>query len=702
MLLKKNFSVSQVKAAEDGSWKCPNISDNRSLECGCDVPLTLRCSGDVHSLSLIAEGLRRSTSFVSILDCTLKNVTVLNEAKIFEGVSLSGLFISSGEIKRVHRLAFSGLKTPLQILGLPNNALNSVPSNSFQQLTSLDRLDLSNNEIKILSPTDFVSVPKLSYLEISENQISSISQKTFLPLKNLVTLKLNGNKLGNSPGSLKTIAECINLRELDLQSNLIKGPLTSETLPTIKDLEILNLERNSFSSVGAETFKNFPKLTMLSLRHNQIDVLADDAFIGLNSLQKLDLSYNGIVAVSGGSLKHMNRLKMLDFTHNFLRAITTDIINPLPQLSELKLDGNDISIVERNALNSAKNLKNISLRDNPLACDCKLQYFAEWLTSASQFDSKNLMAFCKTPPFLEGAQLSQLSIDSLTCAETHLESENDQIMFQVNSMFSDFNDNFTMINSSSSIMFVDYNFTVNNDLNLNWILHLNKSILFHSLVIFEGSDVRMRMDKSTLNYRSFEKGIEPNDEYFVVSIPSNVPLNLGNNYEFCLIFTEDDNHFYLGCSTTFLLIPNRITTVDLNSRILKSTIQDSDISDFDSIADKQNNPLYMNDDMQGTFTTQKNRKNNEDIFEHDDSIEVYPSREYYNTLWPNVSLSILIICMSISIIYILFTKYRYYYKHHQTESISPSYSEDSINTQIEDENDNTTNKYIKLQATTAL
>lgn len=338
MLLKKSLSVSQSKAAEDGSWKCPNITDNRSLECGCDVPLTLRCSGDdPHGLALIADALRKSSSIVSILDCTLKNVTVLNEARIFEGVSLSGLFISSGEIKRVHRSAFSGLKTPLQILGLPNNALSSVPSNSLQQLTSLDRLDLSNNEIKLLSPTDFVvshlrlfasirfsrflfqSLQKLTYLEISENQISSISPKTFQPLKNLVTLKLNGNKLGNSPGSLKTIAECINLRELDLQSNLIKGPLTYSTLPVIRNLESLNLERNSFSSVVSKTFKDFPKLITLSLRHNQIDVLADDAFAGLNSLQKLDLSYNGIVAVSEGSLKHMNRLVLLDFTHNFLR-----------------------------------------------------------------------------------------------------------------------------------------------------------------------------------------------------------------------------------------------------------------------------------------------------------------------------------------------------------------------------------------------
>lgn len=190
------------------------------------------------------------------------------------------------------------------------------------------------------------------------------------------------------------------------------------------------------------------------------------------------------------------------------------------------------------------------------------------------------------------------------------------------------------------------------------------------------------------------------DEHIIVSVPSNVALNLGNLYEFCLIFTEDDLQFYIGCSTSFPLIPHRITTIDLNSRILKSTIQDSDISSFESIADKSNNPLFMNDDM--NYSTMKTVKKSNPIIEHDDSIEVYPSREYYNTLWPNISLSILIICMSISIVFILWTKYRHYYKHHQTESISPSYSEDSINTQIEDENDNQTNKYVKLQATTAL
>lgn len=138
-------------------WKCPNIGeDSRYLECGCDMPYTLRCSGNLHGLQQIAGGLRASKYPVSLLDCTLKNVTFLSDARIFENVSLHGLVISSGEIKRVHRQAFLGFKTSLQTLGLPNNALSSVPSQSLAPLTSLDRLDLSNNRIKYLDASDFL------------------------------------------------------------------------------------------------------------------------------------------------------------------------------------------------------------------------------------------------------------------------------------------------------------------------------------------------------------------------------------------------------------------------------------------------------------------------------------------------------------------------------------------------------------------
>lgn len=316
MLDKRKISVDI-----DNNWKCPNINRNQNVECGCDMPHTLRCTGNLLGLELIANRLRNWKFSVSLLDCTLKNVSFLSDGKIFDNISLQGLVISSGEIKRIHRSAFMGIKTPLQALGLPNNALVSVPWNSLISLPFLDRLDLSNNKIKALSVTDFSSLKNLSYLELSENRISSIDIRTFTQLQNLITLKLNGNRLGDFETSLKSIGQCLNLRELELKSNSIRGILNDEILPKLSKLESLYLDRNILTSIQNSAFLGFPNLVTLSLRHNQIDVLQDHAFLGLKFLKVLDLGYNGIIAVSGASLQHLPRLLELDLTHNFLRYV---------------------------------------------------------------------------------------------------------------------------------------------------------------------------------------------------------------------------------------------------------------------------------------------------------------------------------------------------------------------------------------------
>lgn len=160
----------------------------------------------------MAEHLRASPYSVALLDVSLKNVTFLSDARIFEQVSLRCLIISSGEIKRVHKLAFLGIKGPLLAMGLPSNALLSVPWNSLSTLVELERLDLSNNKIKALGTSDLATLINIEYLDLSNNQISSISQRTFVNLRKLEVLKLGGNHLGDYAFSLKALMQCLNLR----------------------------------------------------------------------------------------------------------------------------------------------------------------------------------------------------------------------------------------------------------------------------------------------------------------------------------------------------------------------------------------------------------------------------------------------------------------------------------------------------------
>lgn len=49
--MEKKSIIGDVDSVE---WHCPNISQSKSLEhlCSCDMPHTLRCSGDIHSLEV--------------------------------------------------------------------------------------------------------------------------------------------------------------------------------------------------------------------------------------------------------------------------------------------------------------------------------------------------------------------------------------------------------------------------------------------------------------------------------------------------------------------------------------------------------------------------------------------------------------------------------------------------------------------------
>ncbi|KAH8280249.1 hypothetical protein KR018_000915, partial [Drosophila ironensis] len=538
-------------ALDDGltEWKCPNITGSRNaeLECGCDLPHTLRCNIDLHGLLILADRLRTSPYSISLLDCSLRNVTFLSDAKIFDGISLHGLVISSGEIKRVHKSAFLGIRGPLQALGLPGNALMSVPWNALSTLASLERLDLANNKIKALGTADFVGLGSLVYLELSNNQISSISQRTFVNLRKLEVLKLGGNRLGDYPQSLRSLSQCLSLRQLDLTANNLNAPLSEQTLPGMRNLENLNLNRNLIKSIQNKALANFSRLVSLSLRHNQIDVLQDHAFFGLGALDSLDLSYNGIVAISSASLQHLTRLTVLDLTHNFLRALTSDLIAPLPSLRELRLAGNDISIVARNALDGARELQSLQMQDNPLSCDCSIRPFAEWLQE-SQLHSA-LSASCVTPPRLEGVPLLQVPVETLSCDMDNVEKDNANIMQQLET-FAKPNQSSHVNYLSEEIILHELHYSADYGLILTWLLNLSKKdYMCDAIFVYKEERINeILIDNSPIHCES--KVVDGQNTVSVI-VPDSSSLEIGESYRFCLVMVQEQNpkaDLNIGCS----------------------------------------------------------------------------------------------------------------------------------------------------------
>ncbi|XP_005187509.1 leucine-rich repeat neuronal protein 1 [Musca domestica] len=550
---RKAVDVSSIPIGDDTTeWRCPNVTASRSLECGCDLPHTLRCNGDLHGLTVLSDNLRSSPYSVALLDVSLRNVTFLSDARIFDHVSLRCLIISSGEIKRVHKSAFLGIEGPLLALGLPGNALLAVPWSSLSTLVDLERLDLSNNKIKALGTSDLAALVNLEYLDMSNNQLSSISQRTFANLRRLEVLKLGGNRLGDYASSLKALMQCHNLRDLDLSANNLSGNLSASSIPVLKNLASLNLNRNLIKSIQNKALMNFSRLTTLSLQHNQIDVLQDHAFYGLGSLETLDLSYNGIVAISSASLQHLTRLKTLDLTHNFLRALTSDLIKPLPSLVELRLSGNDISIVAKHALDGARELKTLVMEENPLSCDCTIREFAEWLQAAKLVSQDLLKITCVTPPKLEGAPLIQVPMEMLSCGDMeNLEEDNANIIEQLEAMAKqNHSTNHHIKDLSEEIILHELHFSADYGLILTWIINLSKNdYMCDAIFVYKEENINeILIDNSPIHCES--KMINGQNTVSVI-VPDSSSLDVGESYRFCLVMVQEHNEqsdLTVGCS----------------------------------------------------------------------------------------------------------------------------------------------------------
>ncbi|CAD7078616.1 unnamed protein product [Hermetia illucens] len=492
-------------------------------------------------------------------------------------------------MKRIHKLTLAGLNRSLQALGFPSNNFAIMPTNAISYLTSLERFDISNNRVEVLSASDFQTLGNLTYLDLSDNLISKMSNETFSNLKSLKTLKLGGNRLGDHPVNFQAFRLCYNLRELNIRSNVITGSLTPSTLPKLKNLEILNLERNLIRSVQKEAFDGFVNLKSLHLSHNQIDVLQDHAFYNLKRLEFLDLSYNGIVAVSNASLQHLTYLKTLDLTHNFLRALTSDLISPLPSLESLMLG------VE------------LSLDENPLACDCSIHYFTEWLRTSKITTNNFSNALCATPPHLEGAPLSEVGPEFLLCDADDFEDDNVTTPDQTETI----HHTKSLANTrdfSERIFLSDLHFSSDYGLILTWTVNLQDDYTCDAMFVYkEENSSEILIDDSMIHC---ERERINGENTINVIVPNSYTLLLEERYRFCLVLISQKNldpELEIGCSNVTKLQTNEQsikfgkgilerkpnTSLEIQTIEEKESIEtNSKIDDEDSKSMQRKNPVY--------------------------------------------------------------------------------------------------------------
>ncbi|KAK4489936.1 hypothetical protein RD792_000585 [Penstemon davidsonii] len=267
-----------------------------------------------------------------------------------------------------------GSLTSLKVLDLSRNEfVGNIPPTIFQNLKLLEYVSLSGNQLE--GPFTFSSLSANSRLEVFILQLSSdddyatnknklkVDTKNppnWVPLFQLKELGLAHCRLnGTIPSFLENQYE---LKYVYLSHNNLVGQFPTWLLVNMKNLQILSLRNNSFSSppLPLDTKLNLTNLEKFDVSMNQIHGELPN-FIGmLSGLRILNLSMNYLQGNIPASIGDMKFLEMLDLSNNnFSGVIPQHLAMGCVSLIMLKLSNNSLQgplLPEKSNLTSLNSL----------------------------------------------------------------------------------------------------------------------------------------------------------------------------------------------------------------------------------------------------------------------------------------------------------------------------------------------------------
>ncbi|XP_059160471.1 leucine-rich repeat and fibronectin type III domain-containing protein 1-like protein [Physella acuta] len=233
--------------------QCSCLEENKGPEMKCSVssssqwtsmcreikmvknPETIRLTLAGHSIHFIS----RINCLPEVLSLDLSNTLLVLKPRMFTGLKVSNLFLSSNSIKQ-------------------------IPAQTFLGLEGLKGLDLSWNHIE--SVESLFHLKSLSVLDLSHNLINSLSLDSFSGLSSLKSLNLKNNSLEDF--ALGMLLNTPSLELLNLQNNLLRTFYLSENETedlVIHSMKSIDLSGNPLecSCVVGQLMKKLSSLTVL-------------------------------------------------------------------------------------------------------------------------------------------------------------------------------------------------------------------------------------------------------------------------------------------------------------------------------------------------------------------------------------------------------------------------------------------------------
>ncbi|PKA66809.1 putative receptor protein kinase TMK1 [Apostasia shenzhenica] len=210
----------------------------------------------------------------------------------------------------------------------------------FNKLTELVNLGLQRNNFSGKLPS-FGGLSKLQYAYLNENQFDTIPSDFFDGLTSLEVLSLSKNPLNESgwmlPSNLEDSAQLTNLSLISC--NLV-GPLP-EFLGNLHSLTVLQMSGNMLSGEIPASYASTPLqiLWLNDQKGNQISGTID-VIASMTMLHEAWLHGNSFTGTIPGSIDQLISLERLWINNNQLVGVIPENITLLNKLQSLRLDNN--------------------------------------------------------------------------------------------------------------------------------------------------------------------------------------------------------------------------------------------------------------------------------------------------------------------------------------------------------------------------
>ncbi|KAM4651921.1 leucine-rich glioma-inactivated protein 1-like [Discoglossus pictus] len=167
----------------------------------------------------------------------------------------------------------------------------------------------------------------------------------------------------------------------------------SSYIPQTYSSDIISVSflHGNFSYIRPWSFSPSQTLQIILFTSSTIDTISEDAFMGLKHLEYLFIENNKINSISRNAFRGLKSLVHLSLANNQLEALPRSLFSSLPAV------------------------KHIDLRGNPMHCDCKIKWLAQWVSGVG----KNIAVWpplpCEVPPNHKGRRLSDLTARDFDC-----------------------------------------------------------------------------------------------------------------------------------------------------------------------------------------------------------------------------------------------------------------------------------------------